>query len=178
MFRWYQEAHICYAYLADVDNNGVNGEPSSTFKSSRWFKRGWNLQELIAPMDVIFYASDWSEIGTKASLLTSISTITKIRQDVLIESSIMFRVSIAQRMSWASERETTRVEDITYCLLGLFDVNMPLLYGEGPKAFYRLQLELLRTSNDHTIFAWRVEPRFLANGGLLAGSPAMFKRSG
>jgi hypothetical protein len=184
MFRWYQEAHICYAYLADVDtcNDGVDGEPSSTFRSSRWFKRGWTLQELIAPMDVIFYAYDWSEIGTKASLLISISTITKISQDVLMTSSNMFNVSIAQRMSWASERETTRIEDIAYCLMGLFDINMPLLYGEGQKAFHRLQLELLRTSNDHSIFAWRVEPESKFSrkysSGVLADSPAMFKNSG
>jgi hypothetical protein len=181
MFRWYQEAHVCYAYLADVENNGADGEPSSTFGSSRWFKRGWTLQELIAPMDVIFYARDWSEIGTKASLLTSISTITKIGQDVLIESSIMFKASIAQRMSWASERETTRVEDIAYSLMGLFEINMPLLYGEGKKAFHRLQLELIRISNDHTIFAWRAEPSLTGanyESGVLADSPAMFKDSG
>jgi hypothetical protein len=104
MFRWYQEAHVCYAYLvdvylADVENNSVDGEPSSTLGSSRWFKRGWTLQELIVPMDVIFYASDWSEIGTKASLLIPVSTITKINQDVLMKSSNMFMASIAQRMS-------------------------------------------------------------------------------
>jgi hypothetical protein len=178
MFRWYQEARVCYAYLADVDNDGVDGEPSSTFRSSRWFKRGWTLQELIAPSDVIFYASDWSEIGTKASLLTPVSTITKIGQDVLMESGYVFNASIAQRMSWASERETTRIEDVAYCLMGLFDINMPLLYGEGKKAFHRLQLELLRTTNDHSIFAWRASNRSEEYTGVLAESPLHFKDSG
>ena len=84
--------------------------------------------------------------------------------------------SIAMKMSWISTRKTTRVEDIAYCLLGLFDVNMPLLYGEGEKAFLRLQLEIINRSDDETIFAWTSNTKDA--WGLLAPRPSNFKYSG
>ncbi len=150
MFRWYSQAHVCYAYLADVDLV----YPTRSFSESRWFERGWCLQELIAPAHVTFYDKTWLEIGTKASMLDVISQTTKIPHRALIDPESIYVMSINQRMSWASTRVTTRVEDMAYSLMGIFDVNMPLLYGEGSKAFRRLQTHILAESNDHSILAW------------------------
>ena len=146
MFRWYQNAKVCYAYLADVANK-------DEFSSSRWFSRGWTLQELIAPKVVRFYSSDWTLLGLKSELCHLLQEITEIDAFVL-ETGLFSQVCIAKRMSWASRRETTRIEDRAYSLMGIFDVNMPLIYGEGPKAFTRLQHEILRVSADQSLFAW------------------------
>jgi hypothetical protein len=139
MYKWYQEAEVCYVYLADV----FPDISTSSFAKSRWFTRGWTLQELIAPSSVIFFDAHWRDIGTKASLVKPIAEITGIHIDALSNGRVS-RFSVAQRMSWASRRETTREEDIAYCLLGIFSINMPLLYGEGQKAFLRLQEEIMK----------------------------------
>jgi hypothetical protein len=119
---------------------------------------GWTLQELVAPKHVDFFGEDekgdWFFLGTKDDLRNDISNITKIDANILKGSEGILKASIAQRMSWASGRKTTRPEDIAYCLLGIFNINMPLLYGEGEKAFTRLQEKLLDVSSDHTILAW------------------------
>jgi hypothetical protein len=157
MYRWYQEAGECYAYLADVPHNSVNrvtGVTGPEFRKSRWFTRGWTLQELIAPSSVIFLDSDWQEMGTKSNLQRDISEITGIPGNFLLGDDLR-HASIAQRMSWASKRETTRIEDLAYCLMGLFGIYMPMLYGEGERAFIRLQEEIMRVSDDHSLFAWR-----------------------
>ncbi|KAH8665740.1 heterokaryon incompatibility protein-domain-containing protein [Tricladium varicosporioides] len=146
MFRWYQEAEKCYAYLADVPHHSSNQNSSvirPEFLHSRWFTRGWTLQELIAPLSVIFLDNEWQEIGTKPDLQEEISEITGIPGDFLLGDDLR-HASIAQRMSWASKRETTRIEDLAYCLMGLFGIYMPMLYGEGERAFIRLQEEILR----------------------------------
>jgi len=117
-------------------------EPITHVMNSAWWTRGWTLQELIAPSEMIFYANNspgWSKIGDKRALLELIVKRTGIEKHILLGGDVM-KCSVAQRMSWASERETTRTEDLAYCLLGLFGVNMPLLYGEGSKAFLRLQV--------------------------------------
>jgi hypothetical protein len=99
------------------------------FKNSRWFKRGWTLQELIAPVIVELYAADWSEIGTKSTLRAEIAAITGIDSEVLRGDKSPLSCSVAMRMGWAATRSTTRVEDRAYSLFGIFDVNMPLIYG-------------------------------------------------
>jgi hypothetical protein len=179
MYRWYKEGQVCYAYLADVPS-GEDLQPiDSSFAKSRWFTRGWTLQELIAPSSLVFYGKDWREIGTKLSLQILVWKITGIPITVLKCGGIE-KFSLAQRMSWASKRHTTRVEDMAYCLMGLFGVNMPMLYGEGERAFERLQEEIMKTSDDHTLFAW-TEPRDKgrrSTRGLLADSPAAFANSG
>jgi len=177
MYRWYQESTVCYAYLADVPFNAVNSRArviSSKFSKSRWFTRGWTLQELIAPSMIIFLDQEWQEIGTKSSLQREISAITGIPANILFEGDLE-SASIAQRMSWASTRKTKRVEDLAYCLMGIFGINMPLLYGEGEKAFTRLQEKIMRVSDDHSLFAWQ---SLRHSGGLLATSPAAFSGSG
>ena len=142
MYRWYQEAEECYAYLADVPHNSINRATGVTGPSwkSRWFTRGWTLQELIAPLSVIFLNSEWQEIGTKSNLQRDISEITGIPSSFLLGDDLR-HASIAQRMSWASKRETTRIEDLAYYLMGLFGIYMPMLYGEGERA-YRLRRRL------------------------------------
>jgi hypothetical protein len=155
MFAWYRRASICYAYLADV-------EDLKSFKQSRWFTRAWTLQELLAPSalqtvgkyGMEFFSKDWQNLGSKASLSRLISDASGIGREYL-EGKDLNDASISMRMSWAAERKATRAEDIAYSLLGLFDVNMPLLYGEGKlKAFRRLQEEIMKISEDETLFAW------------------------
>jgi hypothetical protein len=152
MFHWYQESVICYVFLSDVSTIDDIDNNDSEFSRSQWFTRGWTLQELLAPKNVMFFSSTWKYLGTKSTLSTQISAITSIDR-VFLEGEDLRSASIAHRMSWASKHVTKREEDIAYCLLGIFDVNMPLIYGEGPKAFRRLQEEILRNSSDESFFA-------------------------
>lgn len=169
MYRWYQEAFVCYAYLADA-------ETPTEVSASRWFERGFTLQELIAPSAVIFYSQTWSELGTKETLQNVISKRTNIPIDILTDADRVDDASVAQRMSWAANRKTSRLEDEAYCLMGLFGINMPLLYGEGKAAFIRLQEEIIKMSDDHSIFAWKAKNP--GHGGLLAPSVDAFSDSG
>jgi hypothetical protein len=150
------------------------------------FTRGWTLQELIAPKEVLFFDARWRERGYKTSIAAELSAITKIDFKVLRNETSLSEFCVAQKLSWAARRRTTRKEDRAYSLLGLLDLNMPLLYGEGEKAFRRLQDEIIRTNADLSIFAWSlpnapdgIDPalvdadKFLC--GVLATSPDMFE---
>jgi hypothetical protein len=137
-------------HSADVSTATAEGG----FSKSRWFTRGWTLQELIAPQNFQFLSKAWEPIGGRAELASDISQITKVSTSILKNPSKIKSASVARRMSWASNRVTTREEDIAYCLLGIFDVNMPLLYGEGSKAFTRLQEEIIKVSADQSLFTW------------------------
>ncbi|KAI0363110.1 HET-domain-containing protein [Pilatotrama ljubarskyi] len=157
MFDWYKWAHICLAYLGDL----VDLDPSTqllSFGRSRWFTRGWTLQELIAPNPkMVFYTATWVQIGTRSMLGDVIVRVTGINRSILWTQYDpgTLNLSIATRMSWAVGRQTTRPEDRAYSLMGLFGIKMPVIYGEGEEAaFLRLQLEIIRRSDDHTIFAW------------------------
>jgi hypothetical protein len=168
MFSWYLKAEACYVYLEDFDRD---------LEKCRWFTRGWTLQELLAPSayQMTFFDSNWKSIGTKLTLRAQISEATLIDQACLTKDRSVWTFSVADRMSWVSRRETTRPEDIAYCLLGLFRVNMPLLYGEGAqRAFLRLQYEILQGTNDQTIFAWSVPSNVMSFCGALALSPKYF----
>jgi hypothetical protein len=151
MLVWYKKADRCYAFLADVEKDHFREQ----FPRSRWFTRGWTLQELIAPRTVNFYDANWEPVGSKYPLVTQFTAITKIDEATLKGASIEI-VSVAKRMSWAANRQTTRVEDLAHCLLSIFNVNMPMLYGEGERAFRRLQEEIFRSSHDQSLFAWGV----------------------
>ncbi|KAI1292977.1 heterokaryon incompatibility protein-domain-containing protein [Xylaria venustula] len=154
MFRWYQEAAICYVYLEDVPDDSSGDGLLPALSKSRWFTRGWTLQELLAPADVVFFSANWEHLTTKLKSVDILSTITGIEKAYL-EGDPLEDASAAKKMSWAANRETTRIEDNAYCLLGIFDVNMPLIYGESKKAFKRLQEEILKANpEDHTLFAW------------------------
>ncbi|KAI6082551.1 HET-domain-containing protein [Hypoxylon rubiginosum] len=153
----------------------IRDKVKKSLGSCRWFARGWTLQELIAPSCVQFFDRDWKCFGSKAQLASVLAWITGIDSSVL-RGKPLDEILVGRRMCWASTRETTRVEDIAYCLLGIFDINMPLLYGEGKKAFTRLQEEIIRSSHDLSIFAWKAEGNDLRRfRGLMANSPAEFK---
>jgi hypothetical protein len=177
MFKWYQEAQICYAYLSDVPD-----EPSGwskAFDQSQWFTRGWTLQELLAPCNVEFYSADWSPIGTKLCRAETVALITGIETAALEHGwmSGVDKFCAAQKLSWAAHRLVSKAEDKAYCLFGLFNVNMPLLYGEGElKAFRRLQLAIYEESADHTLFLY-TRSRSLHYAPLLAPSTEAFCRN-
>ncbi|KXJ92569.1 heterokaryon incompatibility protein-domain-containing protein [Microdochium bolleyi] len=153
MYAWYRRAAVCYAYLEDVPPvEEASSDPFAAFRDSRWHTRGWTLQELLAPQKIVFFARDWSLMGTRDWLVKEIKTATGIDTDDCrreIDTS-----SVARKMSWLARRKTTRVEDMAYCMLGLLNINMPLLYGEGAKAFIRLQEEIIKNNPDLTIFCW------------------------
>lgn len=180
MYKWYQQAHMCFAYLEDVRSTPLetrkhgNDIEASGFIDSRWFTRGWTLQELLAPRNVEFFSRDWVSIGTKFGLRELLSTITQIDINALSGRSI-HSFSVAEKMSWTARRQTTRVEDQAYCLLGIFNVNMPLMYGEGQYSFKRLQHEILRQREDHSIFLWSLPMQADTHGlPLLSTAPAGF----
>lgn len=184
MFSWYEKATICYAYLTDVrpmppEWDKMTEEYVQHFCQSKWFTRGWTLQELLAPVELTFYSRDWSKIASRKTMAGVISETAEIEPRYLLNNSLLKEASVAEKMSWVSRRVTTRIEDMAYCMLGIFDINMPLLYGEGSKSFTRLQEEIIRTSNDHTIFCWSwidlVPPGWVS---LLAPCPQAFRNSG
>ncbi|KAI0521287.1 HET-domain-containing protein [Xylaria bambusicola] len=203
MFKWYSEAAVCLAFLSDLSNAEIADLLSTPYMTPRtaqlakfkqrddhqksynelisrcrWFSRGWTLQELIAPQIVEFYDDEWTLVGTKETLLWTIHSITRIPLNVLSNNVSFRKVPVAQRMSWAADRSTTRVEDIAYCLFGLLGVNLAPLYGEGENSFIRLQEELLRQSDDITLFAWTAVPKDdQPYRGILARSPREFRNS-
>lgn len=179
MYLWYQQAAQCYAYLSDVPASVDLDDPNSAFAHSRWFHRGWTLQELLAPEDLTFFSQDWKKIGIKSELTMPLSDITAIDNDILAGKQRLEAASIAKRMSWAAYRETTRPEDRAYCLMGVFSVNMPMLYGEGgERAFIRLQEEIMKESDDQSLFAWVDENADEASHySLLAKLPSLFAYS-
>lgn len=177
MFKWYQDATICYAYLSDVETFFEDIDYGKV-QSSRWFTRGWTLQELVAPRDVVFLAKDWSFLGSRLSegqFGNVIHQASGISEDILYGAIEASEMSISERMRWAARRKTTRVEDMAYSLMGIFGVHMPIMYGEGKDAFIRLQKEILRNSDDPSIFAWTSPHDYNDQiRGLLADSPAWF----
>ncbi|KAI0977093.1 heterokaryon incompatibility protein-domain-containing protein [Xylaria arbuscula] len=235
MYRWYQNATLCCAYLSDLpaeddgalstlqtdhqmtadstkrpskqNSKGVEsakdlqkesrgsmevlGDKSKKhlkrkrsighsqaevrLAQCRWFTRGWTLQELLAPSNIEFYDQQWNLRGTKESLKYPLSAITGIDVQALMKSRPLEDYPVAVRMSWGAKRETSRLEDIAYCLLGIFDIYMPMLYGEGENAFLRLQEEICKSTDDLSIFAWkRQHPDGFLNSGLFARPPAEY----
>ena len=147
MFRYYQNAAKCYVYLSDVHySENRQATWHSEFLASRWFTRGWTLQELLAPKSVEFYSQEGNRLGDKASLERQIHEITKIPTKAL-RGVPLFQFTVDERMSWMKDRETKYAEDKAYALQGLFDVYMPVIYGEGEKhAFDRLRRDIQQSS--------------------------------
>lgn len=157
----------------------LDNQLSWRLSKSRWFTRGWTLQELLAPSKVVFFTADWIVLGDRRGMSNWIADITRIHIGALKDRSTIQLYTIAQRMSWAATRETTRIEDVAYSLLGIFNIHIPLLYGEGGAAFIRLQKEIMKSSDDHSIFAWYLpssEGEFLT--GALATAPKAFLSCG
>jgi hypothetical protein len=139
MFRWYQNAKRCYVFLSDVENDTLEGDGELAFRQSRWFNRGWTLQELLAPHFVEFFSKDGVQLGDKASLKHLVRDITGIPVEALSGSDLS-EFDVAKRFSWAANRQTKEEEDGAYCLFGIFGVHLPLIYGEGKEnAFERLR---------------------------------------
>jgi hypothetical protein len=189
MYQWYKSAHECFVWLDDY-----RPEDPSSLGECEWFTRGWTLQELLAPVCCIFFDADWDIIGHKhckslagcrcgfdefvaprpcgPSILPMLETVTGISEKFLSKELPFSHASVAARMSWATGRTTTRVEDRAYSLLGLFDIHMPLLYGEREEAFQRLQEAIIRKSSDSSIFCRVAEVHY--RFGLLALNPDCF----
>ena len=155
MFRWYSDAEVCLAYLADISDAGNESE----FRRSEWFRRGWTLQELLAPQMVVFLSASWDVIGYRGgdgwtrsgnqvaggrALEAAISTITGIPESVLHNYARSMSFSTGERLSWISGRKTTKEEDMSYSLLGIFNVTMPVIYGEGAKRARERLMEEIR----------------------------------
>jgi hypothetical protein len=154
MFRWYQKADNCYVFLPDVKYQSAEGNQElsldweASFRASRWFSRGWTLQELLAPRSVEFFSENGALLGNKESLKQTIHEVTKISIKALSGSDLS-KFDVAERFSWAQNRQTTREEDGAYCLLGIFGCHLPLIYGEGREsALRRLEREVLEASED------------------------------
>ena len=180
MYRWYAKSEVCYAFLNDVEDG-----PSERLYNfpqmakSKWFRRGWTLQELLAPRKVWFLDRSWRIFAEKANSVLALESITGISQSCLMYPDHIWNECIAVRLSWAANRRTSRGEDQAYSLLGLLNVNMALLYGEGSdRAFRRLMSEVTQSSNDESIFAHEsslLVPSYLHEfrgcNGILKGLP-------
>ena len=200
MFEYYREATVCYGFLYDVAwQNGASGEhmfksqdPKRHGLASEWFERGWTLQELLAPRHMEFYDRKWKYMGTKEKLAGDLYSLTRIDKKYLLDSVEIKKASLATRISWMAGRTTGYIEDIAYSMLGILGVNMTAEYGEGAKAFLRLQRMLLENSSDDSIFAWTIPTEGLkcyrglgnlkmwapSDWGVLAPSPDCFRNSG
>ncbi|KDR70924.1 hypothetical protein GALMADRAFT_813202 [Galerina marginata CBS 339.88] len=196
MFRWYRGSAICIIHLADTETKDW---PGSTETPDLWFSRGWTLQELLAPPIVKFYSSRWKEFTTASndksdepftsvirsprqdteyydhykdkSMVDWLSEVTKVPAKDLLH----FRPGLSnlrQRLAWSSSRLTTRVEDMAYCLLGIFNVNLSIAYGEGDMSYYRFQRAIMEQSNDRGLFQWYGHPSTLSS--MLAKEPKCF----
>ncbi|KAK3387343.1 hypothetical protein B0H63DRAFT_500676 [Podospora didyma] len=175
MFRWYRESYVCYVYLSDfqplpsrLSEQSRRELTRDQLRQCRCFTRAWTLQELIAPARMEFFDRDWNFIGGKDELQSTLSDITNVDRAILEDSSGLPSIPIARKMSWAA-----------YSLLGIFDINLPLLCGEGSKAVLRLQQQIASQNNDLSLFAWQYDdqqdvesPQF---GGLLANSSEEFR---
>jgi hypothetical protein len=165
MFRWYHDAVKCYVYLSDVSVGGSVGDNlssqriwESAFQRSRWFTRGWTLQELVAPTSVEFFSMEGERLGERLLMVQEIHKITGISVQAL-EGRPLSQFSVEERISWAAGRETKREEDATYSLLGIFDIHMPLIYGEGQKkALIRLQKEIKGSSMEESWINFNLGP--------------------
>ncbi|KAK0627618.1 hypothetical protein B0T14DRAFT_139926 [Immersiella caudata] len=166
MFRWYRNATKCYTYLVDVSITPPDVENKSlwepAFRASRWFTRGWTLQELIAPTSIEFFSKEEGRLGDRTTLEQVIHDVTGIPLKIL-QGGLLSDFSVDDRMAWIEKRTTTREEDMAYSLFGIFDVQLPLIYSEGKqKAFRRLREEIKKASKGEQLFD-ETEVRCLAD---------------
>ena len=174
-FRWFRDSNTCIVYLDDLTYEPTANEQDLeiALRRCRWMRRCWTLQELIAPPRVKFYDSEWRFIGSKKSLLHILSRITRVNEEVLEDANCLAEYAVGVRMSWAAHRLAHRIEDMAYSLIGIFDVSMPIIYGEGVRSFLRLQEEILKYIDDATLFAWQAYGSQMYRG-LFASSPSEF----
>ncbi|KAG8162625.1 hypothetical protein KVR01_007103 [Diaporthe batatas] len=172
----YRGCEFTIIYLADLVLEMTRGEKlGDILAECRWFKNIWAIPQLIFSRAAYFFSSNWNQIGTKVSMLPLVSSIIGIDRHALEDSECLEDYSIARRMSWASEMTAPRIEDFAYALLGIFNISMPIIYGEGQKAFLKLQEEILKDTNDLSLLAWD-SPGNQEYIGVFAPSPACFRR--
>ncbi len=184
MFNWYRCATVCFAFIPNLPFDLVDTSYDDATEvvhclrmDCKWFKRGWTLQELIAPREVIFLGEGWRFVGNKSELAYLLAVaVTGIEAEILTHQKRLDEVSVADRMGWASERETTRTEDRAYSLFGIFSINLPIIYGEGDRAFLRLQKEILQAIPDQSLLIWsldNLESFYLGESVLSSDKPAL-----
>jgi hypothetical protein len=180
MFSWYRNSHICIVHLSETTT------PYTMLKDA-WFTRGWTLQELLAPKVIKFFSQSWRPLTAKRndkisdaelgiSFWKVISEITGIPEIQLLNFE-PGTINVRERMVWASKRQTTRIEDMAYCLIGIFNIPLSIAYGEGQMAFHRLQVEIVQRSHDRGLFAWNGSPSS-HNSMFAAGPDAFFPLEG
>ena len=180
MFRWYQNAARCYVYLSDVSTgkrtfNNVKSTWEPAFRSSRWFTRGWTLQELLAPSTVEFFSREWEKLGDKRSLKWLIHKITSISLEAL-DGAPLSQFSVDKRLRWKGDRETKREEDAWYSLSGIFGVEIAPAYSEGAASAFRRLMDEIDNSERYVLAIHSTDPRDdkkrieKTKGGLLASS--------
>ncbi|KAG8817844.1 hypothetical protein FRC17_011065, partial [Serendipita sp. 399] len=184
MFAWYRDSHICIVHLNMT-------RYYRHMEQDPWFTRGWTLQELLAPRRLAFYTREWQQITSDDSRKDAIEVTKLGRREgeellwphiakitgIDLEDLLGFKpglFDIRKRLTWASRRRTTRVEDMAYCLIGIFNINLSIAYGEKEGAFYRLQVEILQNSDDMSLFDWQGQPSLY--NSMLAASPECFVR--
>ncbi len=173
MWTYYTKSNVCYVYMADIQD--YKAGRGISFQDSNWFTRGWTLQELIAPVSIQFYAADWSPIGTKLERHEEITKITTIDSHLLAQNKSIEIYTTAELFSWAAHREVTQEEDEAYSLLGLFQIHMPMLYGEGrARAFARQKEAIYLSRCDDSIFLFRYSPHAVDYQPLLADCSTRF----
>ncbi|KAI5993011.1 hypothetical protein EDD15DRAFT_2576719, partial [Pisolithus albus] len=155
MFAWYRQSELTIVYLSDVPDTG-------SIENSEWFRRGWTLQELLAPRTVLFYTRNWLLYKNLTSanhkedpaVLEELERVTRIEPRILSDFSPGID-DARSRLQWASSRLTTRPEDIAYSLFGIFNVHLPVLYGEAAEhALGRLLTEIVSHSGDISVLDW------------------------
>lgn len=162
-YRWISKADCCLVHLSDLpassspDTSCIDEEE---LRRCRWFRRGWTLQELVAPRQLVLYDCDWNRRGDKKTetVRQLLARVSGVEEAVLEDPACVRGISLGRRMAWAAGRLTSRPEDRAYSLLGLCGVNMPIIYGEGDRAFFRLQEEVLKNSVDLSLLLWRQAP--------------------
>ncbi|KAF2035026.1 TPR-like protein [Setomelanomma holmii] len=170
MFRWYKNAARCYVFLSDVSASAIQQQSDweASFEASKWFRRGWTLQELIAPVSVEFFSCEGWQLGDKTTLEQLVHKITSIPLAAL-RNCPLDQFTTAERIHWAENRETTEEEDGVYCLLGLFDVSMPVSYNEGKeKALRRFLAEVEAAKSAPSIIPFSQNDHFVGREPQLA----------
>lgn len=170
MFNWYRNSSLCIIHLGNTTYSDTRPPPPHAYQSDPWFYRGWTLQELLAPRTIKFYDREWRPI-TKESNDKTIDANANSKKTFLGKISDWTHIPLAdivnfepgvkhcrEQLRWAAQRATTRLEDKAYCLMGIFNVNMSIAYGEGEKAFHWLQAEIMEESSDRSLPLWIGEP--------------------
>lgn len=210
MFAWYERSEVCYAYLEDTQTPEADNESESAgdssesswsssslvglsvmeaLKHAQWFTRGWTLPELIAPTTISFFSRDWTFICSRHDARAEIRRITSVPltllsspgNNIFKQTKSLNAYTSHHKMQWMSKRHTRHEEDMAYCLLGLFDVQMPIRYGEGERAFERLQDLIIRIRGDASVLMWQADPQCqLGDPGpcrYLASHPSAFHQT-